>query len=430
MDNVYNIQRGDFMYKEFGIDEKTIELINSCEEECKEEFTKIDTLSELNSLKVLNAFHKNEITESCFNETTGYGYNDLGRDKIEKVFRDIFKSEDALVRSQFISGSHALNVCLFALLRPGDLLLSITGKPYDTLDEVIGIKDNPSSLKSYNIKYDQIDLVNDDFDYSKIEEYLNNNKVKVIEIQRSKGYSTRKSISIKKLKNVIKTIRNIDKDVIIMIDNCYCEFVSATEPIEEGADIMVGSLIKNLGGGIAPNGAYIAGRHDLIELCAERLTLPGEGREVGPSLGINKQILQGIYMAPSVVTSALKTAVLTSRVLEKLGYQVEPKYNDERVDIVQNITFGNPDDLIEFTRGIQEGSAIDSNARVEAWDMPGYSDKVVMASGSFTQGSSIELSCDGPIREPYIAFMQGSLTYPYGKLGLMKAVQKIMKGGI
>ncbi|MBR5370116.1 MAG: methionine gamma-lyase family protein [Bacilli bacterium] len=430
MDNVYNIQRGDFMYKEFGIDEKTIELINSCEEECKEEFTKIDTLSELNSLKVLNAFHKNEITESCFNETTGYGYNDLGRDKIEKVFRDIFKSEDALVRSQFISGSHALNVCLFALLRPGDLLLSITGKPYDTLDEVIGIKDNPSSLKSYNIKYDQIDLVNDDFDYSKIEEYLNNNKVKVIEIQRSKGYSTRKSISIKKLKNVIKTIRNIDKDVIIMIDNCYCEFVSATEPIEEGADIMVGSLIKNLGGGIAPNGAYIAGRHDLIELCAERLTLPGEGREVGPSLGINKQILQGIYMAPSVVTSALKTAVLTSRVLEKLGYQVEPKYNDERVDIVQNITFGNPDDLIEFTRGIQEGSAIDSNARVEAWDMPGYSDKVVMASGSFTQGSSIELSCDGPIREPYIAYMQGSLTYPYGKLGLMKAVQKIMKGGV
>ena len=430
MDNVYNIQRGDYMFKDLGISEEVVELINSCEEDCKEEFTKIDKLCELNSIKVLSAFQKNEITESCFNETTGYGYNDLGRDKIEKVFADCLGAEDALVRSQFISGSHALNVCFFALLRPGDLLLSITGKPYDTLDEVIGIKDNPSSLKSYNVKYDQIDLVNDDFDYDKIEEYLKNNKVKVIEIQRSKGYSTRKSISIEKLKKVINTIKNINKDVIIMIDNCYCEFVSATEPIEVGADIIVGSLIKNLGGGIAPNGAYIAGRHDLVELCAERLTLPGEGREVGPSLGINKQILEGIYMAPSVVAAALKTAVLTSRVLEKLGYSVEPKYNEDRTDIVQTITFGNPNDLIEFTRGIQEGSAIDSNARVEAWDMPGYSDKVVMASGSFTQGSSIELSCDGPIREPYVAYMQGSLTYPYGKLGLMKAVQKIMKGGV
>ena len=412
------------MYKEFGIDEDVIELINSSEKECKEEFTKIDEVCEINSLKVLNAFQKNEITESCFNETTGYGYNDLGRDKIEKVFAECLGAEDALVRSQFISGSHALNVCFFALLRPNDILLSITGKPYDTLDEVIGIKDNPSSLKSYNIKYEQIDLVNDDFDYEKIEKYLKENKVKVIEIQRSKGYSTRKSISIEKIKKIIKTIKNIDKDVIIMIDNCYCEFVGCAEPTSVDADIMVGSLIKNLGGGIAPNGAYIAGRHDLVELCSERLTLPGEGREVGPSLGINKQILEGLYMAPSVVASALKTAVLTSRVLEKLGY------DEDRADIVQTITFGNPDDLIEFTRGIQEGSAIDSNARVEAWDMPGYSDKVVMASGSFTQGSSIELSCDGPIREPYVAYMQGSLTYPYGKLGLMKAIQKIMKGGV
>ena len=412
-----------------GIDKDIIELVNSCEEECQDEFKKIDRICDVNSYKVLNAFQKNEITESCFNETTGYGYNDLGRDKIEKVFADCLGSEDCLVRSQFISGSHALNVCFFALLRPNDILLSITGKPYDTLDEVIGIKDNPSSLKSFGIKYDQIDLVNDDFDYEKIEDYLKNNKVKVIEIQRSKGYSTRKSISIEKLKKLINFVKNVDKDVIIMVDNCYCEFVGDIEPTEIGADIMVGSLIKNLGGGIAPNGAYIAGQHNLVELCAERLTLPGEGREVGPSLGINKQILQGIYMAPSVVAAALKTAVITSRVLEKLGYKVEPKYNDERADIVQNIIFGNKDDLIEFTRGIQEGSAIDSNARVEAWDMPGYSDKVVMASGSFTQGSSIELSCDGPLREPYIAYMQGSLTYPYGKLGLMTALQKIMKGG-
>ena len=418
------------MFKDLGISMDVINLIQESENDCKEEFTKIDKRCEANSLKVLWAFQKNEITESCFNETTGYGYNDLGRDKIEKVFADCLGAEDCLVRSQFISGSHALNVCFFALLRPGDILLSIAGKPYDTLDEVIGIKDNPSSLKSFGVKYDQIDLVDDDFDYDKIEKYLKEHKVKVIEIQRSKGYSTRKTIDIQKIKKIINFIKNIDKDVIIMIDNCYCEFVWEVEPTEYGADIMVGSLIKNLGGGIAPNGAYIAGRHDLVELCAERLTLPGEGREVGPSLGINKQILQGLYMAPSVVASALKTAVLTSRVLEKLGYDVEPRYNEDRNDIVQTITFKDPDKLIEFTRGIQEGSAIDSNARVEAWDMPGYSDKVVMASGSFTQGSSIELSCDGPIREPYIAYMQGSLTYPYGKLGLMKAVQKIMKGGV
>lgn len=415
------------MYERLGISEKVLKLVNECEKECFEEFQKIDELSNYNSLKVLSAFQKNEVTDSCFNETTGYGYNDLGREKIEEVFKDVLGAEDALVRGQFISGSHALNVCFFALLRPGDLLLSITGKPYDTLDEVIGIKENNSSLKSFGVKYDQIDLINDDFDYDAIRNYLENNKVKVIEIQRSKGYSTRKSLTLDKVEKVIKLIKEIDSNVIVMIDNCYCEMVSFDEPLAVGADIIVGSLIKNLGGGIAPNGAYVAGRKDLVELCAERLTLPGEGREVGPTLGINKSILQGIYLAPSVVASSLKTAVLTSRVLEKLGYDVEPKYNEERADIVQNIIFRDPNKLIEFTRGIQQGSAIDSNAIVEAWDMPGYEDKIVMASGSFTQGSSIELSCDGPIREPYIAYMQGSLTYPYGKLGLMKAVQRIVK---
>ena len=414
------------MYNTLGISQKTVELIDKCEKKCKEEFDKIDKACEYNSLKVLSSFHKNQVTESCFNSTTGYGYNDLGRETIENIFKEILGAEDAIVRSQFISGSHALTVCLFALLRPNDTLLSISGKPYDTLDEVIGIKENKSSLKSFGIKYEQIDLVNDDFDYDKIKDYLENNKVKVVEIQRSKGYSKRKSLSLEKLGKVIKIIKEIDNNIIIMVDNCYCEFVSSSEPTSVGADVIVGSLIKNLGGGIAPNGAYIAGRHDLVELCAERLTLPGEGREVGPTLGINKQFLQGIYMAPSVVASALKTAVLASKVLEELGYDVEPKYNEERVDIVQNIIFKDPNKLIEFTRGIQEGSAIDSNAIVEAWDMPGYSDKVVMASGSFTQGSSIELSCDGPIREPYIAYMQGSLTYPYGKIGLMKAVEKII----
>ncbi len=414
------------MYQDLGISEDVVRLVEEAEQDCQEEFTKLEKNEYLNSLKVLSSFHKNEITESCFNATTGYGYNDVGRDGIEAVFRDVLGAEKALVRSQFISGSHALNVCFFALLRPGDLLLSISGKPYDTLDQVIGLEENPSSLMSFGVEYDQIDLVNDDFDYEKIKNYLQNHKVKVIEIQRSKGYSTRKSISIDKLEKVISVIKSVDSDVIVMVDNCYCEMVGLKEPIEVGADIMVGSLIKNLGGGIAPNGAYIAGRSDLIDLCADRLTLPGEGAEVGPTLGINKQILQGIFMAPSVVTSALKTAVLTSRALEKLGYDVEPRYQDERVDIVQNITFHDPEKLVLFTRGIQAGSPIDSNALVEAWDMPGYTDQVVMASGSFTQGSSIELSCDGPIREPYIAYMQGGLTYDYGKLGLMKAIDTLL----
>lgn len=415
------------MYNNLGISEEVVDLVNKCEIDCYEEFAKIDEACSFNSLKVLASFHRNKVSEAHFVGTTGYGYNDLGRDVIEDIFKDVLGCEDALVRGQFISGSHALTVCFFGLLRPGDLLLSISGKPYDTLDEVIGIRDNPSSLKSFGVKYEQIDLVDDDFDYEKIEEFVKNNKVKVVEIQRSKGYSTRKSLSLEKLGKVIKLIKNIDKDVIIMVDNCYCEFVSEAEPVSVGADIIVGSLIKNLGGGIAPNGAYIAGRRDLVSLCADRLTVPGCGKEVGPSLDINKQILQGLFMAPSVVSSALKTAILTSRVMEELGYDVEPKYNDERVDIVQNIIFRDPDKLIEFTRGIQEASAIDSMAIVEPSDMPGYDSQVIMASGSFTQGSSIELSCDGPLREPYIAYMQGGLTYQYGKLGLMKAVTRVLK---
>lgn len=415
------------MYSNLGILEEVVDLVNKCEIDCYEEFVKIDEACAFNSLKVLSSFHRNRVSEVHFTGTTGYGYNDLGRDVIEDVFKDVLGAEDALVRGQFISGSHALTVCFFGLLRPGDLLLSISGRPYDTLEEVIGIRDNPSSLKSFGVKYEEIDLINDDFDYDKIKDFISNNKVKVVEIQRSKGYSTRKSLSLEKLGKVIKLIKNIDKDVIIMVDNCYCEFVSETEPISVGADVIVGSLIKNLGGGIAPNGAYIAGRRDLVNLCAERLTVPGSGKEVGPSLGINKQILQGLFMAPSTVSSSLKTAVLTSRVMEELGYDVEPKYNEERVDIVQNIKFNDPDKLIEFTRGIQEASAIDSMSLVEPSDMPGYDSQVIMASGSFTQGSSIELSCDGPLREPYIAYMQGGLTYQYGKLGLMKAVTRIWK---
>lgn len=401
------------------------ELIRKVDLKIKEELEKVDELERLNSEKVLNAFIKEQVAETDFNATTGYGYNDLGRDKIEKIYADIFKAESALVRNQFISGSHALTVAFFALLRPGDILLSITGKPYDTMDEVIGLKDNPSSLKSFGINYKQIDLVNNDFDYDKIKEVITTNKIKVIEIQRSKGYSTRKSLTIDTVESVIKFIKSIDKDIIIMVDNCYCEFVSAKEPIEVGADIAVGSLIKNLGGGIAPNGAYIVGRNDLIELCGERLTLPGEGKEVGPSLGINKQILQGLFLAPSVISSSLKTAIFTAALLEELGYKVDPKYNEKRADIVENIIFEDEELLIKYTQGIQTNSPVDSNSLPIPDAMPGYTDKIIMASGSFTQGSSIELSCDGPLRPPYIAYQQGSLTYTYGRLAVINAAKSI-----
>ena len=415
------------MYNLFGISDEARKIVLNEESKIKKQFEEIDNMCDINSLKVLKAFNDNKISEAHFNSTTGYGYDDIGRDKIEDVFASILGAESALVRSQFISGSHALCVALFSYLRPNDIMLSITGTPYDTLHEVIGIKENESSLKAFNVKYHEIDLKDNDFDYDKIEEFIKNNKVKLIEIQRSKGYSTRKSVVIEKVEKVIKLIRKIDKDIIIMVDNCYCEFVEDKTPLEVGADVIVGSLIKNLGGGIAPNGAYIAGKKRLVDLAGERLTLPGEGREVGPSLGINKAILQGIFNAPSVVASALKTAVLTSKVLEGLGYSVEPRYNDKRADIVQNIIFGNEKDLVNYCVGIQSASPIDSFSKPVPYNMPGYSDKVVMASGSFTQGSSIELSCDGPVRPPFIAYQQGSLTYQYGKIAVMKAVSLILK---
>lgn len=400
-------------------------IFEQAEKDIKPYIESINDMCYKNSLKVLNAFIENGVSTYHFNSTDGYGYNDDGRDVIERVYASVFKAEDALVRTQIISGTHALTVTLFGLLRPNDILLSITGTPYDTLHEVIGIKENNSSLKAFGVKYDEIDLVDNEFDYDKIENYLKNNKVKVIEIQRSKGYSTRKSITIEKLEKVIDFIRSIDEDTIIMIDNCYCELVDEKEPIEVGANIAVGSLIKNLGGGLAPNGGYVVGRKDLVELVAERLTVPGCGKEVGPTLGFNKAILQGLYMAPSSVAAALKTAIFTSRVLELSGYKVEPKYNEKRADIVQNIEFGNPDDLINYCKQIQYNSPIDSSASVVPDDMPGYDDKVIMAAGTFTQGSSLELSCDGPIRAPYIAYQQGSLTYEYGKIAITNAVNSL-----
>lgn len=401
-------------------------LIKESDKELAPIFQKYDEIEYFNSNKVINAFKINNVTEDCFNMTTGYGYNDLGRDTIERVYTTIFKSEDSLVRSQIISGTHALSTALFACLRPGDIMLSITGKPYDTLEEIIGIRENNSSLKSFGVEYMQVDLIDNEFDYEKIKEVITNNKIKLIEIQRSKGYSTRKSITIKKLEPVIKFIKEIDKDIIIMIDNCYCEFVDKIEPTEIGADLVVGSLIKNLGAGMVSNGGYITGKKDLIHLCAERLNVAGEAKEVGPSLGLNKQFLLGLYMAPSVVNSAVKTAILTSYLLDKVGYDVEPKYNDDRADIVQNIIFNDQEKLIKYCQGIQSASPIDSNVTPIPWEMPGYKDEVIMAAGTFTQGSSIELSCDGPIRPPYIAYQQGSLTYNYGKLAIKTAIKNLI----
>lgn len=413
------------MYKEFGIKEDVIELSKKIEKDLDPIFKEVEEIEEYNSLKVLSAFQKYNLSEMHFNGTTGYGYGDIGRDTIESIFADIFKAEDSLVRTQFISGTHAISTLLFGILRPNDTLISISGKPYDTLDEVIGIVENKSSLQSYGVKYEQIELVNDDFDYKAIEERVKKGNIKLIEIQRSRGYSTRKTIDLEKVEKVIKLIKDIDKNIIVMIDNCYCEFVTKKEPIEVGADVVVGSLIKNLGGGIAPNGGYIAGRKDIVELVAERLTAPGLGKEVGPSLGINKQILQGLFFAPQVVASSLKTAIFASRMLEELGYNVEPKFNDKRADIVQTIEFNDREKLIKFCQGIQAASPVDSNSVPMPWDMPGYTDQVIMAAGAFTQGSSIELSCDGPIRPPYTAFLQGGLTYGYGKLGILKAISRL-----
>ena len=412
------------MYKEFGIKKEILELSKEVESEIQSQLKNVERIKEINSLKVLNAFQKCGLSEMHLHSSTGYGIDEVGRNKIEEIYSKIFNTEDALVRSQLISGTHALAVTLFGLLRPGDTMLSISGAPYDTLQTIIGIskEQSKSSLKEFNVKYEQIELINDNFDIEKIKERVSKKDIKLIEIQRSKGYSTRKSLTINKIESVIKVIREVNKDVIIMVDNCYGEFVEEKEPTDVGADIIVGSLMKNLGAGIATSGAYIAGRKDLIELCAERLTAPGVGKEIGPSLNQNPSFIKGLFFAPSVVASAVKTAIFASRILEKLGYNVNPKYDEPRADIVQTIELGDAEKLIKFCQGIQMGSPIDSNVIPEPSGMAGYDDEVIMAAGTFTEGSTIELSCDGPIREPYIAYMQGGLTYEYGKLGILKAL--------
>lgn len=406
-----------------------LKSLEEVEKEIEPIFKRIEKICQINSKKVLTAFQECNLQEAHLNSSTGYGIDEPGRNKIEEIYSHIFKAEDSLVRTQLISGTHALAVTLSALLRPGDTMLSITGEPYDTLQTVIGIgkEESNSSLKSFGIKYEQIDLVENEFNLPKIQERLAKKDIKLVEIQRSRGYSTRKSLNIEKIEEAIKAIRDVNKEVIIMVDNCYGEFVQEKEPIEVGADVAVGSLMKNLGAGIATSGAYIVGKKELIELCAERLTSPGIGKEIGPSLNQNPLLIKGLFFAPSVVASSVKTAVFASRILEKLGYQVDPKYDELRADIVQTISLGTEENLVKFCQGIQMGSPIDSNVIPFPSEMGGYEDKVIMAAGTFTQGSTIELSCDGPIREPFIAYMQGGLTYEYGKLGVLKAIEHMKK---
>lgn len=415
------------MYQILGISEELEKLAKEVEEEIKPVFTKLDEICEYNSAKVLKAFQEAGVSESTLTGTNGYGLWDPSRDKVEAVFANVFGAEDALVRNQFMSGTHALTVALFAALRPGDTLLSISGRPYDTLCEVIGIEENPSSLKAFGVKYEQIDLLDNDFDYEKIAQRLKEGNVKLIEIQRSCGYSTRKTLTLDKIEKVIKQIRKINPKQLVMVDDCYGEFTGIKEPTNFGADLMVGSMMKNIGGGIAETGAYIAGTKEMIELAGERLVAPGTGREEGPSFDYNKQVLKGLFFAPRVTNSCVKTAVFASRMLERLGYQVSPKYDEERSDIVQKIELGQADKLIKYCQGIQMGSPIDSDVIPEPADMAGYADKVIMAAGTFTSGATGELSCDGPLRAPYTAYMQGGLTYEYGKLGVLKAIQNMQK---
>lgn len=408
------------------LDEKILRESKEVEDTLKEQFSKIDEVCELNSQKVLEAFYECNLQENHFQTSTGYGIDEMGRNKVEEIFAKVFKAEDALVRTQIISGTHALATTLFGILRSGDTLLSISGTPYDTLQSVIGIsKDDPSSLIAHGVKYGQVELINNDFDDEKILEIVKEKSIKLIAIQKSRGYSTRKSLLNEQLERIIAKIRQVNIDAVIMVDNCYGEFVEEKEPIELGADLAVGSLMKNLGGGIATSGGYIVGRKDLIELCSSRLVAPSVGKEIGPSFGQNANFLKGLFFAPSVVASSMKTAIFASKMLEEKGYTVEPKFNEKRGDIVQTIHLGSEEKLVKFCQGIQKGSPIDSNVKPYPSDMGGYEDKVIMAAGTFTQGSTIELSCDGPIREPYLAYMQGGLTYEYGKLGVLKAIESL-----
>lgn len=412
-------------YKNLGISREVYEFGEKIEEALKERFAEIDARAEYNQMKVIKAMQENRVSAECFNMSSGYGYNDLGRDTLEKVYASCFKGEDALVRPQITCGTHALALALMSNLRPGDELMSPVGKPYDTLEEVIGIRPSKGSLAEYGVTYSQVDLLPDgSFDYENIKKAIND-RTKLVTIQRSKGYATRPTLSVTRIGELISFIKNIKPDVICMVDNCYGEFVEEKEPLEVGADMIVGSLIKNPGGGLAPIGGYIVGKKECVENAAYRLTSPGLGKEVGASLGVIQSFYQGFFMAPTVVSGALKGAVFAANIYEKLGFSVIPNGTESRHDIIQAVTFNNPDAMIAFCEGIQAAAPVDSYVTPEPWAMPGYDSDVIMAAGAFVQGSSIELSADGPIKPPYAVYFQGGLTWYHAKLGILMSLQKL-----
>lgn len=418
------------MYEKMGISPEVCQFTDDILEDLRERFSVIDETAEYNQLKVLRAMQKHQVSEACLLGTTGYGYNDLGRDTLEEAYASVFHTESALVRPQITCGTHALALALMSNLRPGDELLSPVGKPYDTLEEVIGIRPSKGSLKEYGISYRQVDLLPDgSFDYDKIKENINE-KTRLVTIQRSKGYQTRPTLSVKRIGELIAFIKGIKPDVICMVDNCYGEFVEKCEPSDVGADMVVGSLIKNPGGGLAPIGGYIAGKKECVENAAYRLTSPGLGKEVGASLGILSAFYQGLFLAPTVTASALKGAIFAANVYERLGYHVVPDSTESRHDIIQAVEFGTPEGVIAFCQGIQAAAPIDSHVTPEPWDMPGYDAQVIMAAGAFVSGSSIELSADGPIKPPYAVYFQGGLTWQHAKFGIMKSLQMLLDKGI
>ncbi len=417
-------------YGQLGISEEVYSFCEKIWESLSERFRKIDAVSEINQLKVLKALQENQVSEACMLGTTGYGYNDLGRDTLEKVYASVFHTEDALVRPQITCGTHALALALMSNLRPGDELLSPVGKPYDTLEEVIGIRPSKGSLAEYGITYAQVDLLPDgSFDFEGIRKAINE-RTKLVTIQRSKGYATRPTLSVERIGELISFVKKIKPDIICMVDNCYGEFVETREPTDVGADMAVGSLIKNPGGGLAPIGGYIAGKKECVENAAFRLTSPGLGKEVGASLGVLSSFYEGLFLSPNVTASALKGAVFAANIYEKLGFDVIPDGSEERHDIIQAVTFKKPELLTAFCEGIQAAAPVDSFVRPEAWDMPGYDSQVIMAAGAFVSGSSIELSADGPLREPYAAYFQGGLTWQHAKFGIMKSLQALVDKGL
>ena len=418
------------LYEQLGISSQVYDFCHEIEESLKERFEKFDKTAEYNQMKVLLAMQKNRVSEECFGSSSGYGYNDYGRDTLEKVYADTFHTEACLVRPQIACGTHALAIALFGNLRPGDEMLAPAGKPYDTLEEVIGIRPSKGSLAEYGVTYRQVDLLEDGtFDYENIRKAINE-KTKLVTIQRSKGYQTRPTLSVARIGQLIDFIKEIKQDVICMVDNCYGEFVETIEPTDVGADLIVGSLIKNPGGGLAPIGGYIAGKKEYVDNAAYRLTSPGLGKEVGATLGVNQSFYQGFFLAPTVTAAALKGAIFAANVYERLGFAVVPNSTESRHDIIQAVTFGAPEKVIAFCKGIQAAAPVDSFVSPEPWDMPGYDAPVIMAAGAFVQGSSIELSADGPIKPPYAVYFQGGLTWYHAKLGILMSLQKMVEAGI